>query len=251
MKNKVNYIISGVCFALFIILIVLLKTVDVGESAIGHEIGLSHINLAVSEFTGVNDIWDKLTDIIAVFAVAVAAAFAVLGLVQLIKRKSIKKVDREILYTGGLYVVVVLLYVLFEKVVINVRPIEAEASFPSSHTMVVCVILGAAIPVLGKYIKNNSLCLSARILCSALILIAVIGRLISGVHWLTDICGALLISGALVALFAALPLPENEEEPAAEAGQITEEEQPAEEETEEQTTEEQTEEQITKDTEEE
>ena len=245
MKSKVKYVISGVCFALFIILIVLLKTVDVGVSAIGHEIGLSHINLPVSEFTGVNDIWDKLTDIIAVFALAVAAAFAVLGLVQLIKRKSIKKVDREILYTGGLYVIVVLLYVLFEKVVINVRPIEAEASFPSSHTMVVCVILGAAILICGKYIKNNSLCLSARILCSALILIAVIGRLISGVHWLTDICGAVLISGALVALFAALPLPKNEEEQVTEEEQTTaEEEQAAEEEQTEEN------EQITKDTEE-
>ena len=208
MKSKVKYIVSAALFCLFIVLIVLLKTVDVGVSAIGEPIGLSKINLAVFEFTGVNDIWDKLTDVIAVFSICAAAAFAVLALVQLIKRKSLKKVDRELYYTGGLYVVVVIIYFFFEKVVINLRPIEAEASFPSSHTMVVCVILGAAILALGKYIKNTNVRLALRVFCGALILIAVIGRLISGVHWFTDICGAVLISGALVALYAALPRPE-------------------------------------------
>ena len=211
MKSKVKYIISGGLFCLFVVLIILLKTVDVGVSAIGEPIGLSKINLAVFEFTGVNGIWDKLTDVIAVLSIGAAAAFAVLALIQLIKRKSLKKVDRELYYTGGLYVVVVIIYFFFEKVVINLRPFEAEASFPSSHTMVVCAILGAAILALGKYIKNANICLALRILCGALILIAVIGRLISGVHWFTDICGAVLISGALVSLYAALPRKENNE----------------------------------------
>ena len=212
MNSKVKYVISGVCFALFAVLIVLLKTVDIGVSAIGEPIGLSNINLSVFGFTGVNDIWNKLTTVILLLAIGAAAAFFVLGVVQLIKRKSIKKVDREILYTGGLYVVIALLYVLFEKVVINCRPIAAEASFPSSHTMVICAVLGAAILVLGKYIKNKNVCLAVRIVIGALILIAVVGRLLCGKHWFTDICGAVLISGALVALFSALPLPDNKAE---------------------------------------
>ena len=212
MNSKVKYVISGVCFALFAVLIVLLKTVDIGVSAIGEPIGLSNINLSVFGFTGVNDIWNKLTTVILLLAIAAAAAFFVLGVVQLIKRKRIKKVDREILYTGGLYVVIALLYVLFEKVVINCRPIAAEASFPSTHTMVICAVLGAAILVLGKYIKNKNVCLAVRIVIGALILIAVVGRLLCGKHWFTDICGAVLISGALVALFSALPLPDNKAE---------------------------------------
>lgn len=209
MNSKVKYVISGVCFALFIILIVLLKTVDIGTSPVGLPVGLYTVNKAVFDFTGVNDIWDKLTDGILVLAIAAAFAFFVLGIIQLIKRKSVKKVDREIIFTGGLYAAVILLYVLFEKVVINCRAIEAEPSFPSSHTMVICAVFGAAILVLNKYIKNKNVCLAVRIVLGALILIAVVGRLLSGMHWLTDICGAVLISGALVALFSALPLPKN------------------------------------------
>lgn len=212
MNNKIKYIISGVCFFLFIILIVLLKTVDIGTSPVGLPVGLYTVNEAVFSFTGVNNIWDKLTDGILALAISAAVAFFVLGLVQLIKRKSVKKVDREIIYMGGLYFVVILFYVIFEKVVINCRAIEAEASFPSSHTMVICAIFGAAILVLGKYIKNKNVCLAVRIVLGALILIAVAGRLLSGMHWLTDICGAVLLSGALVALFSALPLPANKKE---------------------------------------
>lgn len=213
MKSKVKYVISASLFLLFTVLIVLLKTVDVKENAVGGEIGLSHINLAVHGFTGVNGLWDKLTDVIAAISILIAAFFTVLGLIQLIKRRSIKKVDREILYMGGLYIAVVTLYFLFEKVVINLRPTEAEASFPSSHTMVACVIFGAAILVFDKYIKNKALSLAAKIFCTALIITAVAGRLISGVHWLTDICGAVLISGALVALYSALPLPKDTDGP--------------------------------------
>ena len=209
MKDKIKIIVSAALAVLFVVLIVLLKTVDVAPNEAGGNIGLSHLNKAVFAFTGVNGLWDKLTDLIAVAAIAVAAAFAVFGLVQLIKRKSLLKVDREILLLGGLYVVVAALYFIFNKIVINYRPViesgkEAEASFPSSHTMVLCAIFASAAIILGKYIKNRGLLTGLRILCIALMIIAVVGRIIAGVHWLTDVCGAVILSAALVALYSAL-----------------------------------------------
>ncbi|MBO6094010.1 MAG: phosphatase PAP2 family protein, partial [Oscillospiraceae bacterium] len=79
-----------------------------------------------------------------------------------------------------------------------------EASFPSSHTMLVCVIMGSSIPLLGKYVKSDVLCTVLRIICAAIIAVTVIGRLISGVHWFTDILGGILISVMLLNLYAEI-----------------------------------------------
>ena len=109
---------------------------------------------------------------------------------------------------GGLYVLLAVVYVLFEFVVVNERPIimpgdeHLEASFPSSHTMLTFVILGSAITVLGKYARSNWLRNLLQVVFGVLILVAVFGRLISGVHWFTDILGGILISAFLLFLFA-------------------------------------------------
>ena len=155
-------------------------------------------------------LWYKLTNYLGILSILVGVCFALLGLVQLIRRRSLLKVDREILILGGLYVVLALLYVLFEFVVISERPIimpgdaHVEASFPSSHTMLAFVILGSAMPLLSKYEKRKGLRTVLRILCAAIIAITVIGRLVSGVHWFTDILGGVLISAMLLNLYAAI-----------------------------------------------
>ena len=124
--------------------------------------------------------------------------------------------DREILTLGGLYVVLALVYVFFEKVIINYRPIimegetEAEASFPSSHTMLVCVVMGSAIMLLGRYIKDEKIRRVLKIVFYLVIAVTVLGRLFSGVHWLTDILGGVLISICLLSIFAIL-LPKRED----------------------------------------
>ena len=79
-----------------------------------------------------------------------------------------------------------------------------EASFPSSHTMIVCVIMGSAIMLIGRYIKKKPLCSGLQIICTAIIAVTVVGRLISGVHWFTDIMGGILISSALLALYSGI-----------------------------------------------
>ncbi len=199
---------AGICLILFFLLILVIKTVDV--QAIGPEgssIGLAKINSAIHEATGVRMFWYQITSYLGVLSILIAACFACLGLFQLIRRKSLLKVDREILVLGGLYVALAILYVLFEFVVVNERPIimpgdeHVEASFPSSHTMLGFVILGSCMTVLNKYIRSKRLCGLLITACGILILVMIFGRLISGVHWFTDILGSILISAVLLFLF--------------------------------------------------
>jgi len=184
------------------------KTVDVAAvGAAGTSIGLSHLNAGFAALTGVNIIWYKITTILGIFLVLIAGLFALIGFLQLVQRKNLLKVDFEILSLGGLYVVVIALYALFEKVVINYRPIlmdgktEPEASFPSSHTMLVCVVMGSAIMLIDRYIRDEKVAKIIKSICSVVIFVTVIGRLICGVHWFTDILGGVLLSATLLMLY--------------------------------------------------
>ncbi len=198
--------ISGVCF---ILLIVLLRFFDVAPiGAEGTHIGLSRLNGRVFDLIGELLIWYYITDWLGVAAILTAAGFAVGGSVQLLRRKAICKVDREILFLGGLYLAVIALYVFFERVIVNFRPVimpgaaHPEASFPSSHTMMVCVIMGSAALLTGKYVRHKTFRAALRWLCAILVIATVAGRLVSGVHWFTDIIGGILISVTLLSLYA-------------------------------------------------
>lgn len=211
MKVKTKVLASGVCTILFLLLIVLVRTVDVAAiGAAGTSIGLSCINGAVHTLFGVSTFWYDVTTILGVVALFVVPVFGLLGLYQLIQRKNLFAVDKEILALGGLYVVMAVVYVFFEKVIVNYRPIlmpdavEAEASFPSSHTMLICVIMGSAAMLLKKYIQNETLRFVLGMICNIIMAVTVIGRLICGVHWFTDILGGVLISAVLLFLYSAV-----------------------------------------------
>ena len=123
-KSKCKFLISGISGLLFVLLIFLLRLVDV--RAVGPEgtsIGLSHLNRFVFELTGVNMIWYNITDWLGITAILAAFVFALTGLVQLIKRRSLLKVDKEILVLGIFYILVIGIYLLFEKVIVNYRPV--------------------------------------------------------------------------------------------------------------------------------
>ena len=185
------------------------RTVDV--SAIGPEgtaVGFSHVNQAVADSVGVHLQWYAATQVLGMQVLLLAAVFALAGLVQLVRRKSLWRVDPELLALACLYAAVFILYVLFEVVIINYRPIlmpgepHPEASFPSSHTMLACVILGSANLLAGRYVPAGRVQAALRVLCCVLTAVVVLGRLYSGVHWFTDICGGVLYGAALVFLFA-------------------------------------------------
>ena len=193
----------------FIIFTILVKVIDVQPvGAEGSLIGFAGLNTAVFSLLGTNHFCYLATQLFGVLAILVAAVFAVLGFVQLLKRKSLLKVDREILMVGIVYALVIILYLLFEKLAINYRPLildeGLEASYPSTHTMLILTILGTAIPLAGKYIKNPKAALAVKLVCILIMWLTVIFRLVSGVHWFTDIIGGVLISLCLISLHKAL-----------------------------------------------
>lgn len=211
MKTINKFIFSGIFAAAFILLIVLLKTVDVAQiGPNATEVGLSTINKFVFETFNGNERLDIITDIIMIIGIGVGSVFALTGLIQLIKGRSFKNVDKEIYCLGGIYTVIIILYIVFEKIIINYKPIiekgstEPTASFPSSHTMLICVVLGSAALLIGKYIRNKNLCVILQMVLWFLSIVAVIGRILAGVHWFTDVVAAVLISVSLLLLFSGV-----------------------------------------------
>ena len=171
-------------------------------------VGFAALNGWFHRLTGVHMVLYVITDWLGLVPVAFGFGFAVLGLVQWIKRKNILKVDRSILVLGGFYILVMAVYLFFEEFVVNYRPILIndflEASYPSSTTMLALCVMPTAMIQLGQRIKNRAFRRCVLLLIAGFTAFMVIARLISGVHWLTDIVGGALISAGLVMLYDCL-----------------------------------------------
>ncbi len=205
MKNKRNILMSVIMTIFSGIYIYLVKTVDVKSIGPNNtSVGFAKVNDAFMHLVGTNMTIYKLTEVAGLLVLLIVGIYGIIGLVQLIKRKSLFKVDREIICLGILYVMMISVYVLFEKVVINYRPIlidnELEASFPSSHTMLAICTSVSSLLVYKKYVpkKLNYLAMFTTVL---LLTIVFLGRMISGVHWLSDILGGVIISLTLLTYF--------------------------------------------------
>lgn len=206
MKNKKNIVICCLLIVISIVYTLLVKYVDV--NAIGPNnslVGFSGINKFASNLIGVNMIFYKLTKYLGYLAILLAFNFVLLGILQLYKRKKINKLDKEIIALGVFYVLVVFIYVFFEKVIINYRPVLIdgilEASYPSSHTLLALCICGS-VPIMNKYIfKNKKSSKYGNIISIILMVTILFGRLISGVHWFSDILGGVIISMTLLKIF--------------------------------------------------
>lgn len=201
-KKKRNFFISTILILLAVVFTILVKVVDVKQVGVNEtSIGFVTLNQFVFKTTGVNMIWYHITDWLGLVPIFMAMVYSLLGLVQLIKRKSLFKVDKEIIILGLFYVVVISIYIFFEKVIVNYRPILMngflEASYPSSHTLMTICLCGSSI-IVNKKMFNNKITKLMNKLSLIIIFITVIGRLISGVHWFTDIVGGIFISIALL-----------------------------------------------------
>jgi len=206
-KNKKRLVLGGSLVVAFVLWTVLIRFVDVQSiGPEGSSVGFATINRSVHELTGVNWTLYTVTDWLGLVPTAVALGSALLGLVQLIKRKSLWKVDHSILALGAFYIVVMAAYIFFEKVVINYRPTlidgYLEASYPSSTTMLVMCVMPTGAIQLNARIKNTVVRRCAIITIDTFTAFMVIGRLISGVHWITDIIGGALLSTGLVMMYS-------------------------------------------------
>jgi len=209
LKAKKTILISACLLAIFVLWTVLILHIDVRP--IGPQnsfVGFATLNGFVHNLTGAHLSLYVVTDWLGLIPVAFAFGFGVLGLVQWIKRKHILKVDFSILILGIFYIIVMAFYILFETVVINYRPIlingYLESSYPSSTTLLVMCVIPTVIMQFNARIKRRILRQSISFLLYAFIVFMVMGRLLSGVHWLTDIVGSVLLSTGLVMLYRSV-----------------------------------------------
>lgn len=205
-KSKLFSLITASLFLLFVIFTLLVKIVGVQPvGPLGSKVGFASLNAKIFLKLGVNQTMYGLTEKLGLITFLIMGAFVVLGLVQLIKGKSFKSVDYKIWALGAFYVIVLAFYVLFEIIIINYRPVlidgELEASYPSSHTILSICVVSSALIVLKDMLSSKPLKITAFIVGAVLMAVMVVGRLISGVHWFTDILGGIILSLALVSLF--------------------------------------------------
>ena len=208
-KNQTHLSLALCLLAAFALWTLAVRSVDV--QAIGPQgsaVGFAAVNQSFHALTGVHIALYTITDWLGLVPLGVAAGFALLGLVQWVRRKHLLQVDSSLLALGGFYLVVMAAYCFFEQVVINYRPIliegRLEASYPSSTTMLVLCVMPTAMMQFHSRIRNKRLSQCVDFLIISFTGFMVVGRLLSGVHWLTDIIGGALLSAGLVMLYASL-----------------------------------------------
>jgi len=205
-KNRRYLYLSVSILTAFVLWTVAVQFVDV--KAIGPNgsiVGFATTNEFVHNLTGVHMSLYNVTDWLGLVPVFSAMGFALLGFAQWIKRKHLSKVDYSIFVLGGFYIAVMAVYVLFEMITVNYRPVLIngilEKSYPSSTTLLVMCVMPTAIMQFNSRIKNTALKKTVSFLIISFIVFMVVGRLVSGVHWFTDIIGGALLSAGLVMIY--------------------------------------------------
>ena len=212
MKIKGKIFLKGLSLIMaFVIWTHLIQTLDVqsiGQN--GTDVGFANFNSWFHKITGVNMMLYTITDWLGLVPLFVCMMFACVGFVQLIKRKSVLKVDFDIILLGIYYVVVIFSYLIFEMIPINYRPVlingVMEASYPSSTTLLVLSVMPTLAFQVERRLKNYNIRKIITILTYVFSVFMVIGRLVSGVHWFTDIVGSVFISAGLYYMYKAVVL---------------------------------------------
>lgn len=210
MKKGIFYI------ALFGVWTILIQTVDVQPIGVnGTTVGFAAFNTMFHKWTGVHMSIYHITDWLGLVPVFVCMVFGCVGFVQLVKRKSLRKVDRDIILLGIYYVLVIMGYLVLEMIPINYRPILIdgfmEASYPSSTTLLVLSVMPTLTFQSKRRIENRYIQKSIEVFSNLFIVFMVGGRLISGVHWFTDIVGSVMLSVGMFHVYKGLVVSKDKE----------------------------------------
>lgn len=215
-KKKKYFCIGGILAMMFGLWTVLIMTIDVrpvGQN--GTDIGFAVFNTAFHTLTGVNMTLYTITDWLGLVPIFICMIFGGVGFLQLIKRKSLFKVDRDIIILGIYYIIVIMAYLIFEMIPINYRPIPIEgvmeASYPSSTTLLVLSVMPTLAEQADRRLNNDLIKKLITVFAVLFSLFMVTGRLISGVHWFTDITGSVLLSIGLYYLYKGCVLKSGKE----------------------------------------
>ncbi len=192
-----------------ILLVYTLVVAFVDVKAIGPEgssVGLASINAAFRDLIGQSGAFKIVSDIGFYFCVALCVFFIGLFLYQLLKRKSLQKVDPNLTALMCLYAMFILLYLVFSRlIVVNYRPVlkdgTLDPSYPSTHVFLGIIAGISAIDRLFVYIKRENLRLALMIVCWVALLLSCIGRTMSGMHWLTDLIGGFIFASVCLAWY--------------------------------------------------
>ena len=208
-KTKTELFIASALLVLFAVWTILVSTVDLSPiGPLNSEVGFATLNGAVRDAVGVRVSLYTLTDWLGLVPIGIALGFAALGLVQWIQRRSLKRVDLNLLALGIFYVLIFAAFLLFEEIALNYRPVlidgQLEASYPSSTTLLVLCVLPTAMMQWRARIQSKPLRRITLFAAAIFTAFTVVGRLLSGVHWITDIIGGLLLGASLVLLYHAI-----------------------------------------------
>ena len=211
MKEKRNLLAGAGLIGAFALWTVLIRWVDVqavGQN--GTKIGFADFNVWFHQLMGVHMTLYTITDWLGLVPIFICLCFGALGFVQLVKRRSLLKVDPDILLLGIYYVLVIACYLIFEMIPVNYRPVliegRLEASYPSSTTLLVLSVMPTLWFQANRRVSNAMIRKAVAVFVVTFSVFMVIGRLVSGVHWATDIIGSVLLSAGLYMLYRSAVL---------------------------------------------
>ena len=210
-KGKRLLCIGCMCNIAFVFWTLLIQKVDVRPLGVkGTDIGFATINCWFHKLTGVHIRIYTITDWLGLVPIIICVIFCVIGFVQLLKRRSLFKVDCDIILLGVYYIVVIFGYLIFEMIPINYRPILIEgfleASYPSSTTLLVLCVMPTLMEQVNRRTENETVKRLVNVFVIYFSVFMVLGRLISGVHWFTDIVGSIILSTGLFCIYKAVVL---------------------------------------------
>ena len=208
-NGKKNLISGILCLIIFVLWTALILTVDVQAVGVnGTKIGLATLNTWFHDLTGVNMRLYVITDWLGLIPVFVCIFFGMVGFLELLKRKSVLRVDPDILLLGIYYVTVISAYIIFEMFPLNFRPVlidgVMEASYPSSTVLLVLSIMPTLVFQSNRRIESSGIKITVIVLSVIFSVFMVVGRLLSGVHWVTDIVGSCFLSAGLFNVYKFL-----------------------------------------------
>lgn len=208
-ENAKKLLIAGTtALAAFGLWTALIQVVDARPVGVnGTKVGFAALNLWFHRLTGARMRVYTVTDWLGLVPIAVCMVFGFVGLIQLIRRRSLRRVDADILLLGVYYILVIFAYLIFEMIPINYRPVlidgVMEASYPSSTTLLVLSVMPTLSFQARRRVRNDRARRGLEAFAVLFSLFMVAGRTLSGVHWLTDIVGSALLSAGLYLLYRA------------------------------------------------
>ncbi len=213
---KKQLILSLILFGAFIVFTFTISHADVQtvpaisaetlhETDETEEVGMATLNLSVAEKISYHKSMVTVSKVLGIVAILLAVFFMALAVLEMIARKSVLKADKDLYVLAAFYLAVLLLYIAFDFLALNYRPVllkeELEPSYPSTHTLIgICVFATSAMQFKNR-IPQKAVNHTAVIFCLVCLAAIVITRFLSGVHWFTDIIGGILLSAFLISLY--------------------------------------------------